>query len=68
MLTPLKMMNQQIKDSEKKRNILEVMRNMKYTREEEDHTLIHISIWIRRNENVNEKVTLRNSTWVPRIG
>ena len=39
MLTPLMMMNQLIKDLEKKRNITQVMRNMISTSEDKDHTL-----------------------------
>ena len=32
------------------------MRNMNSTGEDEDHTLIHLSTWIRRNVVVNEHI------------
>ena len=41
----------------KKSNIPQVMRNMNSTGEDEDHTLIHISTWIRSavvNEHTNK--------------
>ena len=44
----------------KKRKIPQVMRNMNSTSEDEDHTLIHLSIWIRRNAVVNEH-TIKDS-------
>ena len=44
MITLLKMMNQLIKDSEKKIKIPQVMRNMNSTGEDKYHTLIHIRI------------------------
>ena len=31
-------------------NIPQVMRNVNSTGEDKDHTLIHFSIWIRKNE------------------
>ena len=49
MFKPLKMMNQLIKYSDKKMNIPQVMRNMNSIDEDKDHTLIHLSIWLRRN-------------------
>ena len=49
MLTSLKMMNQLIKDLEKKKNIPQEMRNVNSTGEDKDYTLIHFNIWIRRN-------------------
>ena len=36
-------------NSKKKKKIPQVMRNMNSTSKEKYHTLIHISIWIRRN-------------------
>ena len=50
MLTPLNMMNQLIKYSEKKRKIPQVMRNMNSTSEDKYNTCTHVSIWIRWNE------------------
>ena len=50
MLTPLNMMNHLIKELENKSKIPQVMRNMNSTGEDKDHTLIHFSIWIRKNE------------------
>ena len=50
MLTPLKMMKQLIKYSEKKMKIPQVMMNMISTGDDKDHTLIHFSIWKRKNE------------------
>ena len=49
MLTTLKMMNHLIKYSEMKKKIPQVMRDMNSTGEDKDHTLIHLSIMIRRN-------------------
>ena len=55
-ITPYTVPETEVASTKNKRNIPQVMRNMNSTGEDEDHTLIHLSTWIRRNTVVNEEV------------